>query len=233
MDLYSRTGTVVADARADERTTFLRRTYSHLGLAVVAFVGIEMLLLQIPGIEKVVRAMTGMGWLLVLGLFILVSYVADSWARHQTSLKMQYAGLGLYVVAEAIIFLPLLFLATRYGGPGVLADAATLTLITFGGLSAIVWFSGSDFSYLGTGLRFAGLLALGLIVCAILFGFTLGTWFTVAMIVFASAAILYHTGAVLHRYRSDQYVSASLSLFAAVALLFWYILQLLMSLRRN
>jgi FtsH-binding integral membrane protein len=35
---------------------------------------------------------------------------------------------------------------------------------------------------------------------------------------------------VLHHYRVGQHVAASLALFASVALLFWYILQLLMSL---
>jgi FtsH-binding integral membrane protein len=35
----------------------------------------------------------------------------------------------------------------------------------------------------------------------------------------------------MHEYRVGQHVAASLALFASVALLFWYILQLLMSSR--
>ena len=54
-----------------------------------------------------------------------------------------------------------------------------------------------------------------------------------AMIGFASMYILYETSNVLHRYRTDQYVAAALALFAAVALLFWYILRLLMELQRR
>ena len=53
------------------------------------------------------------------------------------------------------------------------------------------------------------------------------------MVVFASGAILYNTSNLLHRYDPDQYVAAALSLFASVALLFWYVLQILMRLKRN
>lgn len=227
------TGQTVAHADIAERLSFLRKTYAHLALAILAFVGVEAALLQIPGVDRLVRGMSGLAWLLVIGLFIVVSRVADSWARNATSLPMQYAGLGLYVVVEAIVFLPLLYVATRFGGPGVLSDAATLTLITFGGLSAIVWFSGSDFSYLRTGLSIAGMIAFGLILCAVLFGITLGTWFSLAMVLFAAGSVLYQTGAILHQHRTDQHVSAALSLFASVALLFFYILRLLMALRRD
>jgi FtsH-binding integral membrane protein len=53
------------------------------------------------------------------------------------------------------------------------------------------------------------------------------------MILLASGYILYDTSNVLHHYRTDQYVAASLALFAAVALLFWYVLRLLMELNRR
>lgn len=88
-------GGAVADARSDVRSEFLRKTYLHLALAVVAFVGLEAALLQIPGVEHLVRGMTGMAWLVVLLLFMVVSHVADGWARSATSLSRQYLGLGL------------------------------------------------------------------------------------------------------------------------------------------
>ena len=223
----------VADSRAEVRTAFLRKTYGHLAGALVVFVCLEALLLRMPGIDGLVRAMTGPAWLLVLLMFMGVSYVADRWARSSTSLGMQYLGLGLYVVAESILFLPLLYIAARYAGPGLFVNAGLLTLITFGGMTAIVFLTKKDFSGLRVALSVGGMVAFGLIVCSILFGLTLGTWFSVAMIVFASGAILYHTGAVMQHYREDQYVAASLSLFAAVALLLWYVIQLLMDFSRR
>ena len=69
---------------------------------------------------------------------------------------------------------------------------------------------------------------MALIVAGMVFGFNLGLWFSVLMVFLASAAILYNTSNVLHQYHSSQYVAASLSLFASVALLFWYVLQIFM-----
>ena len=82
-------------------------------------------------------------------------------------------------------------------------------------------------------LMIGGFVALGLIVGSIAFGFNLGWVFSAAMILFAAGSILYTTSNILHHYRTDQYVAASLALFAGVALLFWYILQLLLSLANS
>lgn len=223
----------VAESRTEVRAEFLRKTYAHLAGALFVFVGLEALLLRMPGIEGLVRTMTGHAWIVVLLLFMLVSHVADRWARSSTSLGTQYLGLGLYVLAESILFLPLLWFAARTAGPGLFVNAGILTMITFGGLTAIVFITKSDFSGLRGALTIGGMAAFGLILCSLLFGVTLGTWFSVAMIVFASGAILYHTGAVMNHYRPDQYVAAALSLFAAVALLLWYIIRLLASVSRR
>jgi FtsH-binding integral membrane protein len=77
-----------------------------------------------------------------------------------------------------------------------------------------------------------GFVALGVIVASIIFGFTLGIIFSGIMVLFAGAAVLYHTSAVMNDYRTDQYVAASLALFASIALLFWWILRIVMSMRR-
>ena len=139
-------------------------------------------------------------------------------------------GLGLYVVAEAIIFTPLLFIASTMGGD-IIPTAALATLVLFGALTGVVFITRKDFSFMRSVLLFGGFAAMGLIVVAILTGFTLGPIFTVAMIALACGYILYDTSNVLHHYRIGQHVAAALALFAAVALLFWYILQLFMSSR--
>jgi FtsH-binding integral membrane protein len=143
---------------------------------------------------------------------------------------MQYLGLALYVVAQAVIFVPLLYVAGKFGPPNLILTAGVLTAIIFCGLTAIVFFTGADFSFMRTGLMVVGFGAIAVIVCSILFGFELGILFMGAMVIFASAYILYDTSNVLHHYRIGQHVAASLALFASVALLFWYIVQLLMSL---
>lgn len=145
------------------------------------------------------------------------------------SVETQYAGLGLYVVGEALIFAPLLYIATYYSGdPNLIPTAAILTLLLFAGLTTVAFTTRKDFSFLGNILRVGGFIALGLIVCSIIFGFTLGLLFSVVMVVFAAAAILYSTSNIIHRYSTNQYVAASLELFASVALLFYYVVRILL-----
>jgi FtsH-binding integral membrane protein len=227
-------GVLAADAPAAERADFIKKTYLHLGGAVLLFVVLEWALMSSSLAEPIFRAMTGsrISWLLVLGAFVGVSYIADRWARNATSLGMQYAGLGLYVVAETVIFLPLLYIAAvLMKDPNLIATAGLITGVVFVGLTAAVFLTGSDFSWMRQALMVGGFAALGLIAASLLFGFTLGTLFAGAMVVLASGYILYHTSNVLHHYPIGSHVAAALALFSAVALLFWYVLRILMNRR--
>ena len=223
---------IAAQATVDERADFIAKTYAHLIGAIGFFVMLEVILLNLPVTERLVGMMIGgrYSWLVVLGLFMVVSWVADGWARSAVSINTQYLGLGLYVVAQAFIFVPLLFIARRIDA-GIIPTAAVATLGLFGALTLVVFVTRKDFSFMRSILMFGGMAAMGLIVCAILFNFSLGPIFTVAMIALACGYILYDTSNVLHHYRIGQHVAASLSLFASVALLFWYILRLFMASR--
>jgi len=228
-------GCLAAQADVDERTDFITKTYLHLAGAIGLFVVLEAVLLRLPGVQELALSLmfrSQLSWLVVLGLFMFVSYVAQNWAMSAVSPAKQYAGLGLYVVAEAVIFLPLLTIADHVAGGGVIASAAVTTLGLFGVLTAVVFATRKDFSFLRTTLVFGGFAAMGFIVVAALFSFALGPIFTYAMIALACGYILYHTSNVMLHYRIGQHVAAALALFAAVALLFWYILQLFLS-RRN
>jgi FtsH-binding integral membrane protein len=236
---YAQFGSVVADAPVDARRAFIRKTYTHLMAAVYAFVGLEFLLFAM-GLDQTMLQLLGttrFSWLIVLGAFIAVSWIADSWARSTTSIGMQYAGLFLYVLAQAVIFLPLLSLAkvmtvTVAGtSVGVIPAAAVTTLLMFAGITAIAFATKKDFSFLGSFLGFGAIAAFALIVISILFGFYPGIWFCWAMVVLASGYILYDTSNIIHQYRTDQYVAAALALFASVALLFWYVIQIFMASR--
>lgn len=232
---YGNNPQAVAHATVDERASFIVKTYLHLTGAVFAFVMLEALFF-ITGIFQMVAEfildgpLSGrFGWLVVLGLFIGVSYVADRWARSDTSSAMQYMELGLYVVAEALIFIPLLYLAAYYSEPSVIPTAGLITLVLFGGLTGIVFLTRKDFSFLRGILGMLAIAALGLIVAGAIFGFNLGLFFSWAMVALACGYILYHTSQIMLYYRTDQHVAASLALFADVMLLLWYVIQILMS----
>ena len=227
----------VAFAAEAERAAFIRRTYLHLGGAVLGFAALLALLVNSPVARSMTEAMTGRWtWLVVLGAFVFVSWIAERWAQSATSLGQQYAGLALYVVAEAVIFTPLVYIAMlleKDWGVDIIGPAALITVVLFGGLTAIVMLTGADFSFLRGILYLSGLVALGVIVASLLFGFNLGVLFTVLMIALAAGYILYHTSEVLYHYQTTQHVAAALALFASVALMFWYVIRLVMSLQRD
>jgi len=238
VDGYITDRPVAANALPAERVGFIRRTYAHLVAAILAFAGIEALLLRTSLGEDFIQLVFGgggkMGLLLIMVLFIGGGYLARYWAHAATTRPMQYAGLALYVLLEVIIFLPLLYVADHYfAGQFVIQKAGILTLTIFTGLTLAVFLTRQDFSFLGPILAVVSFGVLGVIICAMLFGLSLGLWFSFAMVGLAAAYIIYDTSNVLHNYRTDQHVGAALELFASVALMFYYILRIFMSERRS
>ncbi len=224
--------TIVSQASPQDRQQFIQKTYLHLAGAIALFLGIEVLLFITPAAEAIASLIFKLpfSWLAVIGGFALLGWLARSMAARTSSIETQYIGLGLYVLGQAIIFVPLLYIAMYYTSPEVLPSAAILTGLLFAGLTTVAFTTKADFSFLGGILTMVGFVALGMIICSVIFGFNLGIFFSFAMIVFASAAILYDTSNVIHHFTTDQYVAASLELFASVALLFWYVLRILIQL---
>lgn len=219
-----------AELDTNSRGRFISRTYNHLFGAIVAFTLIEIALFKSGAAETMARAMLSTNWLLILGGFVVVSWIARGVAHRATSSAMQYAALAGYVVAQAVIFVPLLYVADRYA-PGAITSAAAITFVAFTALTLVVFFTRKDFSFLRGILMWGGIIAIATIIGGAVFGFQLGTFFSVAMVALAGASILYDTSNVLHHYPEDRYVGAALELFASVALMLWYVLRLLMSRR--
>ncbi|HBR58813.1 MAG TPA: permease [Blastocatellia bacterium] len=234
MNDYTTTfGNSAADALPEHRAQFIRKTYLLLAAAIAAFIGVEVILFSTPAagmIATVIFSGGSMGWLLVLALFMGISFLANRWAVSEVSNLTQYLGLGIFILAEAVIFVPLLFIAAYYAtDPFVILKAGVTSIGLFLGITATVFLTRSDFSFLGPILAIGGFAALGFILSSAIFGFTLGSIFAFVMVAFAGSAILYETSNVLRRYNTNQHVAASLALFASVALLFWYILSIFSS----
>ncbi|MBV8327528.1 Bax inhibitor-1 family protein [Chryseobacterium sp.] len=228
-----KTNILVAQSSEMERADFYKKTYLHVALSILAFIGVETILLKtVP--PQVIAMMFGQRytWLLIIGVFWLASILASKWSLSQSK-STQYLGLGFYILLEAIIFMPLMFIAVNMtGGGNVIFQAATLTVAMFAGISAVAFTSKRDFSFLRNIIIIGGFISIGLIVGGMIFGFNLGLWFSVGMVILASASILYQTSKLKDAYGTEQYVGAALQLFASIMLLFWYILSILMN-RRN
>jgi FtsH-binding integral membrane protein len=230
MNDYSETiNNSAANAAPMDRASFIRKTYVHLSVCLLAFILLEGFIFASGAAYSMASLMLmggSMGWLVVLGLFIGATFLATQWANSETSKTTQYAGLALYIVAEAVIFVPLLFLISRYSGPDVIVKAGIISLGLFLGITSVVFLTKTDFSFLGPIIVIGFCVTLGLILVSLIFGFNLGTFFAFAMVALAGTSILYQTSNVMNKYRTDQYVAASLGLFASILFLFWYILQI-------
>lgn len=220
--------TPVSDLTTEARSNFISRTYSHVAGAILLFTVIEMYLFSSGLIVPLSEWILSFNWLVIIGALMLVGWFATHVAHKVESKPLQYLALAGFVFAQAMIFAPLLAIAAALR-PGIIENAVWITLLGTGGLTAVAFITRKDFSFMRGILMWTGMLALVAIVSAVLFGFELGTWFSVAMIGFAGAAVLYDTSNIIHHYPEDRYVGAALALFSSIVLMFWYVLRLLMS----
>ncbi|WP_105283803.1 Bax inhibitor-1/YccA family protein [Escherichia fergusonii] len=214
-----------------DRATFIRRAYMHLAGAVVGFIILSALFI-FSGLGKmmlrVLMNIGQFGWLVVLGAFILVSMLATRLADNVESNQTQLIGLGIYVLAEALIFAPLLTLAA-YINPAIIGAAGITTALLVGGLTFTAFTTKKDFSFMRSFLTMTGFIAFGAIIASIFMGFSLGVWFSAAMVLLCAGFVLYDTSNIIHHYPTDRPAGAALHLFASIATMFWYVLRIFMS----
>jgi uncharacterized protein len=225
----------VADLDDVARGEFIIKVYQHVLVAVGAFIVFEALLINLGVAEAMWDFIAGNSgaWLLVLGGFMVVNWLATSAAHDVLNPSRQYGGLFGMAAAQAVIFAPFLyyFFNVAPDGTSSVVAAAIITVAGFAGLSAVAFVTRRDLSFLRPLLLWGFVCSLVLIGAALLFGLELGIWFSVAMIALAGGSILYQTQTILRRYPYDAYVGASVQLFASVMLLFWYVLRLVGQLR--
>lgn len=245
----------VATLGVSDRVEFLRKTYGLLGIALVGFAVLTGgLMVYATNVSLAFSrwAFNGYTFLFVLLLFMGVGMVAQRLAQSETSRGLQYLGLGIAVAAEALLLQPMLWiLMIKFGNPAemlngstmhvalsgkaasILLQAVMITLAIFVGLTAVVFVTKKDFSFMRGALSIATFGILGVIVASLLFGFSLGAVFTGFVILLMAGYILYQTSLVMSYFPPSGYVAASLMLFSTIATLFWYVLRLLMELNRR
>ncbi|MDH5260329.1 MAG: Bax inhibitor-1 family protein [Gammaproteobacteria bacterium] len=219
----------VSSLAVEARSQFIWKCYAHVVGALLALVAIETYLFS-SGIAAAIAAPMLGSPMLVLGAFMALSWGASHFAHRLESTAAQYAAFAVFVVAWSLMFVPMLALALAMDQSGsMIQSAAGVTVFGCVALIATVMITRKDFSFLRGVLVWGFFIALGLIGASLLFGWNLGTWFSVGMIAFAGVAVLYDTSNIMHHYPQDKYVAASMALFASIALMFWYVLRLFMS----
>ncbi|MEM1058583.1 MAG: Bax inhibitor-1 family protein [Verrucomicrobiota bacterium] len=239
--------TTAAEAAADERAAFIRRVYLHLAGALLAFGALCTAIQVIPAgttadgtpatLAIVLTSLmlgTGFSWLIVIGAFIGVGYLANRLAHSGAGAGTQYLGLALYIAAMSVVITPLLTFASWSTSPDLIPMAGVMTLALFGGLTLVAFTSGVNFTFLGGAIRIGFFIALGMILLSFFMGsFTMSIIIAGGMLLLLGMSLLYETSAVMHEYPTNMHVGASLALFSSVAMMFYYVLYLLLSLSRD
>lgn len=220
----------------EAKSSFITRVYTKLALSILALAGIEAAVFGIVGAEKILAFTES--HLLAMGLVFLAMCVAGPFISNAVlasnpSRPTQYGLLAFNILIEATFLFPLLAVAGLYFGSALIWQACGLTASLFIALSAAVFVTRIDFSFLRSFLTFCGFAALILIAAALLFGFHLGMWFTIAVIFLACGYILYDTSVMMRYAEPDDDIICTINLFTSVMTLFFYILRLLMELNRN
>jgi FtsH-binding integral membrane protein len=237
----------VATLGVSDRVAFLKRTYAHLGIALVLWAGLTAAIFRYATSFSIKFSSWALGggtgsrlnWLLVILAFMGVKMLARHLAMSDTSKGAQYFALFLSPLAEAVILQPLIWLCfmrfahTDTNPMTVIGEAALITLTIFVGLTLTVMWTKKDFSFLSGILSLGFWAALGIIIASVLFGFNLGMLFCGFMVVLLAGYILYETSLVMAYFPPNKHIGAALMLYSSIATLFWYILQMLMSSRRN
>ncbi len=223
------TGIPVARQAANVRAEFLKKVYIHLLGAIGAFIAIEIALFMGGAAEGLYNFLTGGrgGWLLILGGFMVVNWIASQAAHNVANRQAQYLGLGALAAAEAVIFAPFLYYVFNTDGAGTVASAAAITGVGFVALTAVGLLTSKDLSVLRPLIMWGSIVALLAIVGSVIFGANLGVWFSVAMVGLAGAAILYQTQSIMKNYPEWAYVGAAVALFGSLMTMFFYILRIM------
>jgi len=221
----------VSSLAVEDRSEFIWKCYAHVVGALLALVAIETYLFS-TGVAWAIAEPMLRSPMLVLMAFIALSWGASHYAHRLESVTSQYVAFAVFVVAWSLMFVPMLAMALQMDASGSMIESAVgVTVFGCVALIATVMITRKDFSFLRGAMMFGGILAMVAIVTSVLFGFELGTFFSVAMVGLAGASILYDTSNILREYPEDRYVGAALRLFASVAMMFWYVLRIFMSSR--
>jgi len=222
---------IVADAPAADRAAFFRRTYGLVAASFAAF-AIALFALFASGVARsFMQGIAGIGSFGIFGVMILFwigTTIAQSLAFNRASRASQYAGLGIYVLLEALIFVPLIYYtaAVTKGNPGeILVPACIVTGALVAGLTAVVFMTDLDFSFLRAAIVIGSICVLGIVIVSLFSGWSLGTWFSVAMIVLMATVILYQTNEIKNTLETDQHVAAAFILFSSFVTLLFYVIR--------
>ena len=211
-----------AQAPAAERLLFLRKTYS------LVLLGIALFSLVMLGYGEVSAITNAANWIHMssrwTSLILLIGggFLVRMLARQRLIGLLGYLA---YAILLGLIIAPF----ARYAGPETTGTAALMTTGIFAGLTTYVFVTKQDFSWMRGALSMGLFAMIGIGLASMLFGFSIGSWYSIAGALLFSGYILYDTSNIMRCNRLDEAVPAAIELFTSVIMLFWNLLMIFMS----
>lgn len=224
---YAVTSVPAAHAEADARAAFLQRTYMLLLAGVGVFAATLWAAGNVPAVNGLAVGLWNTNrWIVLIGILGGGFLVRAMAMKRPINVVLYFA----YAFLFGLLLAPVVLWASA-NQPLVLTQASLVTALVFTGLTAWVFVSGKDFSFLGGALTVGALGLFGVVLCSMLFGFSLGAVYAGFGVLLFSGYILYDTSRILHHYPTNAHVPAAIELFVSLIMLFQHVLHLLMSLQ--
>lgn len=217
-------GTIVRTGA--ERATLVRRTYSLVFVSVLVTVAGAMFGLSQPDLMNSVARHPILS---IIGVFAPLFFAM----RMRNVFPANIGLVLLFTFAEGIFLSPLLYV---YGQqqPGLITQAATLTIGAFGVLTAYAFISRRDFSAWGSFFMVGLFVVIGGMLLNIFFFHNPAADLALAAITVLvfSGLLVFDTWRIRNQYGPDEYVGAAVQIYLDLLNLFLAILRILGG-RRN
>lgn len=218
------TATPVAQLSMEARLGFIRKTYVLFMAGILMSIVAGAVCLNVPAVKSAAFGLWNIPILAIVLLFGL-TFAATAVSRVE---GLNYFALFAFTAFIGFLFAPILGMYEA-SQAGIVQQAAFLTTVVFGSLTAYAFISRKDFSYMG-GILFVGLMALILGGLANMFFFkspAASYWMAWVTVMIFSGFVLYDTSRIIHNYDERGYCSAALSLFLDFFNMFMAILRIL------
>jgi modulator of FtsH protease len=212
-----------AQATLAERLGFIRKVYALFFVATLFAIGGVLLGFSYPPL--MIYALEHP----IIMLFAMLGGVMGATAlRHNRGINL--AALFGFTTLTGVIISPLIALV-YLKNPASILQAGILTVGIFGGLTAYVFISNKDFSFL-RGMLVTGLIVVilaGLLNILVVGSSALYFATAVATLFLFSGFVLYDTSNIIRRYPTNEYVAGALSLYLDAFNIFLALLRILNS----
>ena len=223
MGVSYQTGALVRTG--EERATLVRRTYSLVLVSViVTMVGSSFALSQ----PQVLQAVIDHPWLTLIAAF--VPLFAASAKRTEFPFNIGLVLLFNFVIG--VMISPALYFYGR-NQPGLIGQAAVLTLGAFGILTLYAFVSRRDFSAWGSFLIVGLWVLIGTSLLNLFFqNAAIDLWLASVTVLLFSGLLLFDTWRIRNVFGPDEYVGAAVQIYLDLLNMFMAILRI-MGNRRN